>query len=369
MYKHNVTVRQALSSSNLAVLHNLASQYAFAINGNLSSSGLVQGDQIRAVAGKTLASKVVQLLSMSTRTLGNKYKLSLLFGDMEPFLSFFALSSLSTHSPTFQTLPLPGSVMIFELFSNPSNNTEDVVYPSDKNLWVRFLFRNGTSNDADIISYPLFGRGNSKTDMMWSEFQTGMRAIGISEVGDWCKTCGTSNTWCGTFVDNSSSTSPSSSSSSASTGITPQVAGVIGAAVTITLAILIVAAAVVFGGFRFVKRESRRGSGGSGLGGFKGAEKLKSDTDVNVIQSDHDGVVKGGSGGHERTGSWELKDGIKGGVTRVGDDNSSAGLKRPEERVVSGADYGRGWDEERDADIDAHAASPFADPVKIDDRI
>lgn len=285
-----------------------------------------------------------------------------MFGGYAPFLSFFSLAGLSTHSsgmnPEFQSLPEPGSVLVFELFSvNDANtNTTTQTMPDENSLWVRFLFRNGTAESALLQSYPLFGRGNSMTDMTWQEFKADMLGLAGGDVASWCNTCGASAIWCPLFVGDNNSQDGSSSNGLISGGTTStsrmsaSVAGVIGAVVTLSVVILALLAAMFIGGLRFSKRETRRNSG---LGGFKGAEKMKSDIDVNVVKTANMGAGAGATVRHERVGSWELGEGM---VRKAQDEEGGV------ERVVSTKDYSK--------DDDAHSViDPFGDPVKIDDRI
>ena len=94
---------------------------------------------------------------------------------------------------------------------------------------------------------------------------------------------------------------------------------------------------------------------GSGNGGFKGAEKLASDTDLRL---------KGGAGAtvirHERVGSWELNESPT--------DKKHSSLDKEIEsgnvsRVVSKADYGR------NSEDGIGNVNPFGDPVKPLDQV
>jgi len=113
---------------------------------------------------------------------------------------------------------------------------------------------------------------------------------------------------------------------------------------------------VVFG-FRVDRRKRGNGADVGGLGvlsggggGFKGAEKLASDTDLHL---------KGGAGAtvirHERVGSWELNESPKSPTHSSLDKEIESG------RVASTADYGRRHSED--------GADPFGDPVKAVDQV
>ncbi|KAH9885915.1 histidine phosphatase superfamily [Xylariomycetidae sp. FL2044] len=355
-WEHNATARAVLGVDALERLRALADSQQFALNGNLTASGLEPGDMIRAVAGRTLAARVVAQMSalLASSSGGNPERLTLMFGSFEPMMSFFSLAGLarddSTTADTFRPIPEPGAAMIFELFSeeeeeeemtNDNNNntttTDQSTIPTPDQLWVRFLYRAGTDTNTDtdtdtngsttaaaapppLREYPLFGRGNSQTRMPWSDFRAEMGLFSIRDVAGWCRTCGSVTLFCGavnqntdgSFPSTSSSTSSSSSSSSsgAHTAVSPAVAGVIGAATTLAVLLLAGAGAWALGGLRISRQPrssvsgsrlpggGRRGRHRVSLGGFKGAEKMASDRDLTLV---------GGSGArHERIGSWEL---------------------------------------------------------------
>jgi hypothetical protein len=294
-----------------------------------------------------------------------------MFGSFEPMLSFFYLSSLSDgpSSTNFHSLPEPGSALILELFSySTSENAAQNLstpFPSVDDLWVRFLFRNGTGETEPMIAYPIFGRGNSQVDMTWKEFADGMHDFALTDVATWCSSCDAVNLFCqaieGNISSNNTASAPYVTSGGGSGGLSPTVAGVIGAAVTI-VTFIILALALIFFGFRIDRREkqnpaAKNGDLGvlkrSGSGGFKGAEKLASDTDL---------ALKGGAGAtiirHERVGSWELNNSPTSGIT-----HSSLDKEIESGRAVSNADYGR-----RSEDGIGNV-NPFGDPVKPVDHI
>lgn len=347
-YTHNSTVVRYLPPDNLQQLRALASQQEFNLNGDYRVSGLTVGDRILTIAGQTFAGKAVHLLGRTIGSQGATNKLNMLFGSYETFLSFFSLSNLYEHSDNFMTLPEPGSVMVFELFSNTPNNTG---FPSNEDLWVRFLFRNGTDPSTRLLSYPLFGRGNSAVDMPYEDFVDSMSKISIMDVGTWCRTCSSLATYCNSFMDNTSNGTNGAldtiSSDGSHAGISAAVAGIIGAIVTLAFLILLLSVAVLCFGVRFYRNTTKRQSS---LGGFKGAEKLASDTDLALKGAAGPSVVR-----HERVGSWELDDAKKAGASRT------SGIS---ERVVSTADYSNKHDEDTES-IWGHNRTP----VKADEHV
>jgi hypothetical protein len=359
-YNHNTTQSNtSFTTADLETLQNLASQQQFAYNTPNSNS------TINAMAGRTLASKVLQQFSHNIDSEGVADKMTLMFGSFEPFLAFFALSDLSTgpSASRFNYLPEHGSVMSFELFSytTPAAAANDSTpFPDPSELHVRFLFRNGTEDLNPLIEYPLFGRGNSEDDMTWSEFVTGMGAFSLDDIVDWCTDCEAITLFCNSLLDNVSNGTAASGNGK---GLSPVIAGVVGATITLGLGIVAGIALCLFG-FRldYHSKDANKGPiadlsvlkrSASGNGGFKGAEKLASDTDL---------ALKGGAGAavirHERVGSWELHE------SPSGDSKHSSLDKEVESgRVVSTADYGR-----YSEDAIGHV-NPFGDPVKPLDQV
>jgi hypothetical protein len=192
---------------------------------------------------------VDDLLGTNIGSAGKNDKLSVLFGSISPFLSFASLAGLGDHEDGFRSLPQDASVMIFELFSNVTDSTD---MPSIDDLWVRFLFRNGSDIDAPMIAYPLFRRGNTQTDMQWVDFVNEMKGIQVEDVGAWCKMCNSSSVLCDRSSDDDTI------SNSHPKGLTPLIAGVIGYAVAVAVLMISLLAAVLFRVLRL--RYNRRSS-------------------------------------------------------------------------------------------------------------
>ncbi|KAK4954312.1 hypothetical protein LTR10_007742 [Elasticomyces elasticus] len=333
---HNMTVaaqfrQNANLNTSYPVLDMLrwyADEQQYAQLGNLTAINDYSGSEqslpdgvtgsISTIAGNLLAAKMLSQLQIAVETNGSYYKLSVLVGDFEPLLSFFALTGLPAVNSNFRGIPDFGSTAVFEVFSY-TNDSMDMSFPSPDDLWVRFYFRNGTgaTDDAsgDFQSYSLFGRGPSQNDMTWNEFQAAMYSIMIGNIGTWCTQCGALNLFCAAWNSSDTFTGASGSSSTSSSsrqhGLKPAIAGVIGAIVTLAVAGLLFAALMLLGGVRFHRVERHKHD----LGGFKGSQKLASDRDLTMPKG---GAVVGASVerspdspisplGHERVGSWELK--------------------------------------------------------------
>ncbi|KAI9872607.1 MAG: hypothetical protein M1830_000450 [Pleopsidium flavum] len=347
-YTHNRAIKDNLPLSDLAKARMLADQWVYSMNGNISANGYLSGDRIRTIAGQTLAAEIMGLLFNSIETSGSANKISLLFGSFEPFVAFAALARLPSLNTNFYGLPDFGSSMVFELFSVDVNNSG--VYPSIDELNVRFLFRNGTNVTSELISYPLFGRGPSQIHMTFQEFLEGMEDIMLPSVGDWCNTCGSVSIFCSVYANSTSNTNGRGSNSSSnkhhSSGLKPALAGVIGAIVALAIGGLLLAVAMLLGGFRMHRVKTKRRSA---LGGFKGGEKLASDPDLTTGKAGAGVTVS--SQGHSRVGSWELDESHKAEAANSVLPKRPASMWRPSSE---------------DGDI---SVNHFSAPVKVDERV
>jgi len=216
-----------------------------------------------------------------------------------------------------------------------------------------------------LIEYALFGRGNSEADMSWTDFAQDMGQFSLNDLVDWCTACNTASLFCEALEESQNTNSSGSCPKSASerSGISPAIGGVIGATVTIA-GMIIVAAILMLFGFRLEQRGDRnhKAAGdlgvlkrsGSGNGGFKGAEKLASDTDLRLKSGAGASIVR-----HERVGSWELNE------SPTSPDRKHGSLDKEIEsgRVTSTADYGR------HSEDGLGGVNPFGDPVKALDQV
>lgn len=355
-YEHNETLVQnsSFTTSDLDMLFNLASAQQFGFNTPDSNGTL------KAMAGRTYASFVLQELQHQVNMNGSAAPLTLLFGSFEPMVAFFALSNLATgpSASRFNSLPLHGSVMTFELYSvaqEPLSQNETIPFPDTSDLMVRFLFRNGTDSDL-LTEYALFGRGNSEDNMSWDDFVTDMGAFSLNDLVDWCQDCASGSLFCEALVANyESELGSGSGSSKKAKALSPAVAGVVGATVALAVT-LIVGAILALLGFRLDYRPREKGDlnvlkrSGSG-GGFKGAEKLASDTDL---------TMKGGAGAsivrHERVGSWELNEGPDKKISALDKDIENG-------RGMNKSNYGR------PSEDGFGGVNPYGEPVKALDAI
>ena len=308
---HNTTAAQLLSPEDLTKAKILADDWVFALNADIDTSGTTPGDHIRAIAGRTLATRILQAFYTTINNQGTSDKMTLMFGSFEPMVAFLALSGLiSPQNAAFYNVPEPGASFIFELHSLQAEDVD--TYPSTSDIFVKFLYQNGTGPDSSLLAYPLFGLSPSQTLISLIDFISGLENFMLFNVEDWCTTCNSFSVFCPAFTGTDGSLDPTTTLSSSRKRLSPAVTGVIGAGVALAVAALLFGAILLLGGVRMHRVQRKRQSD---LAGFKGGKKLASDQDL--------AIPKGGTGavavqsedlaypapvkGHERIGSWELK--------------------------------------------------------------
>ncbi|CAG9938793.1 unnamed protein product [Clonostachys rosea f. rosea IK726] len=298
LYLHNETTHDGLDNAN-ETLMNLKS-YAYAIQRGKYTESVDETDdaknQLYTVAGRTLASKIVSQFENVIANSAKQNKLTLMFGSLEPMLSFFSISGLinreNVRSGAFSSLPEPGSAMIFELVGDVPRKYETNLDP--EKLQIRFRYRASADEGEEFADYALFNSGYGASTVSYTTFSRQLSSKSVNST-EWCDVCGsTTSSWCGL-----SSTSDGTDSSGMFTrkqSIHPAIAGVIGALVMAAVMGLVVLALYMVAGFRL--RRAGEDERKRTFGGFKREEKKPSDTDVNVTQ---EGMH------HERVGSWELR--------------------------------------------------------------
>ncbi|KEY69690.1 hypothetical protein S7711_03176 [Stachybotrys chartarum IBT 7711] len=300
MYNHNETVYNDFENAypTLTVLREHATTLERAMNSNPVADSSDPLNELYTISGRRLARFVAEQFTIFMDLRGTSQKMTLMFGDYNPFLSFLATAGFTTNeariSGPASRIPEPGAAMIFELVGG---DLDSDVLPFAQDLSIRFYYRASSGEDERFNRESLFSSGFGGSTIPYTAFLSEMQSRGRTE-NDWCHICAPTEyvnaPWCAV---NATGDGSSSSSSSSSSGLSPAVAGVIGAVAMAALAGLLLAFLFFVFGFRFHRAAPHERS--SGLGGFKGAEKMASDTDL--------AVGKGGAA-QERVGSWELRD-------------------------------------------------------------
>jgi len=233
---HNSTIAKRVSSEDLDQLRYLADSHEWALNGNTTTPT----PNPMSIGGSTLARAILTQLNSSVVAPSSAPKLSVFLGSYDTFLSFFALTSLPSISSSFYGLPDYASTIVFELVSYPS---------SDSDMYVRFLFRNGTSPASSLTEYPLFGQGRQNAVMPFNEFSKSMGKIAVAGLDQWCEVCDSQEDICQGPV-----TSTDIPPQARHTGMKPELAGGIGALCALAAVGVIAAAFMIIMGFRFTKK-------------------------------------------------------------------------------------------------------------------
>ena len=260
---HNATINSSdlLTTEVLQQLRDLANAHEWGLAYNASSP-----TDMRSVAGKTLAAQIVQFLN-GTLTSKGKSKIGIQFGAYASFLSFFGLADLPSVNTDFTGVVDYASAMTFELFTNSSTTVSSTSYPSADEVYVRFLFHNGTTNSSsEPVAYPLFGTGVDT--IKWNDFTTAMNKFAIGNTEEWCTACGNSTGTCAAYATGASSSGSSSGSESekSGNGLSPAVNGVIGAMVTLAVILGLEALVLAVGGLRVVSKKRVANHNGVGSG-------------------------------------------------------------------------------------------------------
>jgi hypothetical protein len=246
---HNTTISASdvLSDSALFQLRTLADAHEWGLAYNAS-------DNTRAISGMQLAGEILEALNktiQSGQQGSNANKVGVQFGAYATFLSFFGLTDLFQVDDDFMGVPDYASSMDFELFT-----TSDVSsgFPSPDDIMVRFMFQNGTaSNSNEPTVYPLFG-GNSEA-LSWKTFSESLGKFAVHTTEQWCQVCGNTDGNCAQYASGSDNV-PNKNGNTGVSRMSAAVGGVIGACVTLAVVLGALAAFLLLGGFRIIRKRA-----------------------------------------------------------------------------------------------------------------
>jgi hypothetical protein len=260
---HNATIPHSdlLTDETLFQLRTLANNHEWNLAYNESAP-------IRAVTGKTLAAQIVQFLDGTIEDAGafTGQKLGIQFGAYATFASFFGLTGLQDVNVDFTGVTNYASSMVFEMFTNATAEVTTANYPSEDEIFVRFLYHNGTaSEDSPPTPFPLFGTGQNVLN--WNDFRNEMNSFALGDTRSWCIACGNSTGECAPYADSvetgSSTGSTSEVNEGCSNGVSPAVNGVIGAMVTLAVVLGLEALIMIVFGLRVVSKKRLANNTGS----------------------------------------------------------------------------------------------------------
>lgn len=214
-------------------------------------------ENVRGVSAMVLAGEIVEFLNKTITSKG-KRKIGVQFGAYATFASFFGLSGLDKVNPGFRNIVDYASSMAFELFTNSSTSVASGSFPSASEIYVRFLYSNGTASDtSEPFVYPLFDFDQDV--LTWNDFNTGMSKFAVQSTKQWCETCGNTDGSCASSTPGESSDNGSTSSAPSQgqngNGLSPAVNGVIGAMTTLAVLLGIATLVLLVGGYRIVSKK------------------------------------------------------------------------------------------------------------------
>ncbi|KAI0526127.1 putative histidine acid phosphatase [Xylaria bambusicola] len=245
---HNQTIPSSdlLTNETLHELKVLANEHEWGLAYNST-------DEIRAIAGSTLAGQILDALNGTVAGRGAK-PLNIQFGAYAVFLSFFGLAKLPALSDDFTGVVNYASSMAFELVTNASVSDG---FPGADDISVRFRFSNGSAASITPSVFPLFGQ--DETLLPYNTFVSEMSKFAIKDTPHWCKVCGVTTGDCATASSGSDGEGSGSGSATASnnkSNISLPVAGVIGALVTLAVVLGAEALIYFFSGLTLAKKST-----------------------------------------------------------------------------------------------------------------
>lgn len=313
-FRHNASVYRGLAGADdtLAILRANAYDVEKGKAGVGRRPDGSAADALYAVAGRTLAFRVVAALDAAARAAGAGRKLVVMFGALRPLLAFLSVAGLLTRDNLadgpLAALPGHGAALVFELVSRPGA----AAMPAPEDLAVRFYYRPAADADAAFGAHALFGDAAPATPL--ASFVERARARAASPA-DWCRVCQPSSPppFCAAAA---------AADRAAATGTSAAVGGVIGGAATLAVLGLALLALVALGAVRLAPVRRAPAPRAAAAAGFKGADRKPADADVSVSKA---------GAREERVGSWELR---HGGVTP--DDSDAVSLGAPPVQVREG---------------------------------
>lgn len=242
---HNSTLAPLISASTLAQARYWADYHE---SGSFTDSDL---SNVGNIAGQAILPPLLSGINDIANTT-NPIKFVYLSASYKPFLALAKLLALPD--------PLSTSVVDYAasaIFEVRTDNT------------VRFLFRNGSTEDS-WTSYPMLGRqASSANSVSISDFESALQPYNLPTLADWCDKCSTTDArGCSALAQLNGTGGAGYASVTSTMGrhhVSPVVGGVIGAMVTLALVAVGFAIFFAVGPLRN-KRRNGRSSGGSDHG-------------------------------------------------------------------------------------------------------
>ncbi|KAL4781242.1 histidine phosphatase superfamily [Aspergillus varians] len=186
---HNGSLRDSVTADDLFQLRTLADSHEFELNYDP-----INNAPYTLVGARALMAAIKAQLKAAV---SGTTKFTLLAGDYDLMLGLFGFYGITGASDDFYGLPEYASTMAFELLTE-ENVTSTNFSPTDESaLKVRFLFRNGSSPDAELTPFPIIGPTGTlnSTTVPWSEFTMEMIDL-VDSNNAWCTACQSEEDFC-----------------------------------------------------------------------------------------------------------------------------------------------------------------------------
>jgi hypothetical protein len=237
---HNSTVANQLSDEQLSQARYWANYH--------EAGSFVDSDpnNVGNIAGQAFLAPMLSSIHDIANTT-NPLKFAYMSASYKPFLSLFSMMQLP--APLSNTVVDYASAAIVEV---STDNT------------VRLLFRNGTSGDFE--PYNMFG--NTQASMSVTDFMNKLQPYAINDLAEWCDVCQTTDArGCSVLASYNGTGGAGYADATSTLGrhhVSPVVAGVIGAMVTLAVVAAGLATWLLLGGLKKRVQSSSSQTGPTG---------------------------------------------------------------------------------------------------------
>ncbi|EJT96988.1 phosphoglycerate mutase-like protein [Dacryopinax primogenitus] len=240
---HNATFHSMVSNDVMEHVRALTNYHEYGVFSDVTPAG------IGNIAGQAILQPMLTALNEFQNT-SSPVRFQYLGVSYKPFLSLFNMTQVPN-----QDIVDYASVLAYEVRNTSSGFT------------IRANFRNGSAtamDGSDILPLSMFGNA-AGADMPLQTFIDNLAPYAINNLIQWCNVCNqTTANGCNIALAAQAASLSSSSSSSGSGSVSPPIAGVIGAFVTLGVALIL--AALWFLATKFVKRPAPTAGGDNGSG-------------------------------------------------------------------------------------------------------
>ena len=231
---HNYTLAPSITDDMLSNALSWAEYHESELFGQPSA------DSIGSIAGRAMLNPLTDAITRVANA-SDPLKVSVVAASYKPFFSLFSLFQISALQGKLVDY---ASAMVFEIHEDKS---------------IQLYFRNGSYGSLD--PYPVLG----SSPIAMNNFLAHANSLKIDTLADWCNACGeTTARGCASLnALNGTGSGAKYSDVTSTTGkhqVSPVVAGVIGAMVSLAVALVVVAVLAWLTGLTVVKRSKAKNS-------------------------------------------------------------------------------------------------------------